>query len=92
MTIQESIDLLQERIELIEKEYANDRVEDYKTALGIAINALKKQIPKKPSGDLHSVPHYRCKACKCSVVMYKSDGKPIYCMWCGQKIDWKGSK
>lgn len=28
--------------------------------IGIAISALEKQIPKKPKGDYHSVPHYRC--------------------------------
>lgn len=28
-----------------------------------AVKALKKSIPMKPIGDLHSVPHYRCPAC-----------------------------
>jgi len=53
-----------------------------------AIVALDKQIPKKPSGDLHSVPHYRCPSCHNAIVVYEYDYKYPNCKWCGQAIDW----
>lgn len=58
-------------------------------ALDMAIESLEKQIPKKPTGDLHSVPHYRCPTCKCAVVVYENDKKLHCCHWCGQAIDWE---
>lgn len=53
-----------------------------------AINALEKQIPKKPTGDLHSVPHYRCPVCKNAVVMYEDSTRFPHCHHCGQALDW----
>lgn len=47
---------------------------------------------KKPIGDLHSVPHYRCPSCNGAVVMYCNDLHYPYCQWCGQKLDWNGNK
>ena len=55
-----------------------------------AVNALDKQIPKKPIGDLHSVPHYRCPTCKCTVSMYNTQ-YDSFCKYCGQAIDWIGA-
>ena len=57
-------------------------------AFGLAIKALEKQIPKKPRGDLHCVPHFRCPSCTSSVRTYVNSTKIPYCAWCGQKIDW----
>lgn len=54
-------------------------------------NAIKKQMPEKPIGDLHSVPHYRCPNCHRSVVLYESDHKFPCCQWCGKKLDWSDS-
>ena len=54
-----------------------------------AIKALEKQIPMKPIGDLHSVPHYRCPACNSAVVLYEDSPKHPCCQWCGQKLDWE---
>ena len=47
-----------------------------------------KEIPKKPIGDLHSVPHYRCPNCNKAIVVYEFDYKYPHCKWCGQAIDW----
>lgn len=49
---------------------------------------FEKQIPKKPIGDLHSCPHYRCPVCHGGVKMY--DDSPVYdfCHHCGQMLDW----
>lgn len=53
------------------------------------ISALDKQIPKKPVGDLHSMPHYRCPNCKNAVVVYQDDYKYPNCKWCGQALLWE---
>lgn len=59
-----------------------------KLLLGEVISALEKQIPKKPIGDLGSVPHYRCPYCNRAVKLYKNDRGFDFCPDCGQKIDW----
>lgn len=57
-------------------------------AVMLAIEALERATPKKPIGDLHSVPHYRCPNCKKAVVVFENEAKFPYCHWCGQRIDW----
>lgn len=83
MTYEKAIDCLK-----ADKEY----IVDYKVCGGeeidVAIEALEKQIPKKPMGDLNSVPHYRCPVCKNAVVLYEYSAKLPHCQWCGQKLDW----
>lgn len=54
----------------------------------MAVAALDKRILKKPIGDLHSVPHYRCPNCNGAVAVYEYDFKYPNCKWCGQAIDW----
>ena len=50
--------------------------------------AVEKQKAKKPKGDLHSVPHYRCPNCNRTVNLYQNSEKYEICRWCGQHIDW----
>lgn len=50
--------------------------------------AVEKQKAKKPKGDLHSVPHYRCPNCNSTVKLYQNSVKDEICRWCGQVIDW----
>lgn len=50
--------------------------------------AVEKQKAKKPKGDLHSVPHYRCPNCNNTVKLYQNSVKDEICRWCGQVIDW----
>ena len=57
-------------------------------ALWKAVEAINKQIPKKPKGDYHSCPHYRCPNCNSSVKMYETDNTYPHCAFCGQKLDW----
>ena len=52
-----------------------------------AIFALEKRIPKKPIGDLNSVPHYRCPICFGGVKMYEDSITYPYCHHCGQKLN-----
>lgn len=66
--------------------------QDYSgTPYEIAIEALAKQIPREPIGDLGSVPHYRCPSCNSAIVVYENGNKYPYCQWCGQAIDWSDS-
>ena len=48
-----------------------------------------KDMPKKPIGDLDSVPHYRCPTCRSAVVLYDHDNKYPCCQWCGQALLWE---
>ena len=50
MTGNEAIEVFKERLALIKKHYAEE-VKDYEEALEIGIQALEKQIPKKPVHD-----------------------------------------
>ena len=50
--------------------------------LGMAINALEKQIPKKPkTNDNYII--YICPCCNNFIKLCKN-----YCEYCGQKLDW----
>ena len=55
----------------------------------MAVEALEKWIPKKPIGDLHSVPHYRCPSCKNAVKVYEDSVVQPQCHYCNQKLDWE---
>ena len=60
--------------------------------IALACKALEKQIPKKPVGDLNSVPHYRCPSCKNAVKVYEDDAVRPQCHYCNQKLDWGDTK
>lgn len=61
-------------------------------AIDMAIDALEKQIPKKP---LHMHKNYYCPICKEDGWMLWDDAIPNdmdkYCGKCGQAIDWEES-
>ena len=58
---------------------------DYAVAIDEAIKAIDKQIPKKPElkGE-----YYICPVCG-AYQEYLTDGKPPYCVNCGQALDWQ---
>ena len=56
-------------------------------ALGTAINALGKQIPKKPHKNFEKFSGVWCSCGKYLGKGYFVD-KPSYCTDCGQKLDW----
>ena len=60
---------------------------DYAVAFEEAINALEKQVPKKPV-NYDSVPHSRCPVCNNSVKVFEDAHEYHYCLYCGQAIDW----
>lgn len=52
-------------------------------ALTKAIEAIEKQIPKKPYDTVH------CPLCKIEVELQPVDTEQVtYCLHCGQAIDW----
>ena len=58
-------------------------------ALELAINALEKQIPKKPISisSVENSIYVKCPTCKLRTVLY--DGCSMdYCKNCGQKLNW----
>ena len=59
---------------------------DYAINIDLAIEALKKQIPKKPITTLDG-----CKACSCGLVLQEDNKRRCfyYCDRCGQRIDWE---
>ena len=62
----------------------------YVEALNIAINALEKQIPKKPISisSVENSMYVKCPTCKLRTVLY--DGCSMdYCKNCGQKLNWE---
>ena len=66
---------------------------EFENALAIAIDALEKQVPKKP---LHMHKNYYCPICKEDGWMLWDDAMPNdmdkYCGKCGQAIDWEVSE
>ena len=63
---------------------------EFESALALAIEALEKQIQKKP---LHMHKNYYCPICKEDGWMLWDDAIPNdmdkYCGMCGQAIDWE---
>lgn len=62
-------------------------------AIGVAMEALKKQIPKKPTESADTYEQYRCPVCDTCVgiwdLQHRTVIKENYCQHCGQKIMWE---
>ena len=57
--------------------------------INVAMKALNKQIPKKPEPKKDaSGEYYVCPICGV-YQEYLTDGKPPYCVNCGQALDWQ---
>ena len=91
MTAEEAIKEIKERVELGIKEYYED-VPEYIEALKTAIEALEKQIPKKPvegnPDDFWESGNDYCPICGFAVRV--EEYKDKYCSKCGQAIDFGG--
>ena len=62
------------------------KTNDYIEFVRMAINALEKQIPKKPRFYAHN---YYCSVCDSLVGNNEFEWKRFkYCDNCGQKLDW----
>ena len=67
--------------------YMQGTTGEHMTAIGIAIQALEKQIPKKPHKNFEKFSGVWCSCGKYLGKGYFVD-KPSYCTDCGQKLDW----
>ena len=90
MTNEEAIEYLSERYVVMSMCLTIDECRKHNKAISMAIEALKKQIPKKP---LHMHKNYYCPICKEDGWMLWDDAIPNdmdkYCGMCGQAIDWR---
>ena len=83
MTESEAIELIENDLKL----HSKDLSSKYKNGLRMAINALEKQIPKKPHKNFEKFSGVWCSCGKYLGKGYFVD-KPSYCPDCGQKLDW----
>ena len=67
--------------------YAQGNAGEHIKSIEIAIQALEKQIPKKPNKNFEKFSGVWCYCGKYFGKGYFVD-KPIYCLNCGQKLDW----
>ena len=87
MTPEEAIKTIQVAIAEVEWEYPLDYAEAFETAL----NALEKQIPKKP---INEECYYICPCCRDDLGVSDDDIfiyellMPKYCSNCGCVLDW----
>ena len=66
---------------------ADDWTEEDRMHSLTVIEALEKQIPKKPT-QYDSVPHNRCPVCHNAVKVFVDAHEYHYCLYCGQALDW----
>ena len=89
MTHEEAIEYITERYVTMSMCLTIDECRKHNKAISMAIEALEKQIPKKP---LHMHKNYYCPICKEDGWMLWDDAIPNdmdkYCGKCGQAIDW----
>lgn len=86
MTPEEAIKTIRVAIAEVEWNYPMD----YSVAFETAIEALEKQIPKKPREAVQSG-FFWCPACSKAIKM-RIEGSKInisYCPYCGQALDWR---
>ena len=78
MTENEAIELIENDLKL----HSKDLSSKYKNGLRMAINALEKQIPKKPNIDGYcGFTSFECPICK-----HEIESFDYYCSNCGQKL------
>lgn len=89
MNVQEALEIITNAIQSDNMTAPQDK------ALAIVQKALEKQIPKKGfmiGDDYSSV--LSCPNCRNPIVNVwnRSEYKPNYCHYCGQKLDWSNSE
>ena len=97
MTESEAIKILQRDLQI---QLENKALPDGIEAIQIAIQALEKQIPKKPRktdsyrGVLKRVYAYVCPTCgnACLEKYMNERQNTMFCWNCGQKLDWSEEK
>ena len=84
MTYEEAIGILTSQAIVLGRASGKSTLESVRIeAIRKAIEALEKQIPKKPYDTV------RCPLCKIEVELQPIDTEQVtYCLHCGQAIDW----
>ena len=91
MTVQEAIDWLKAiSVTLGINDFHKSSVLKRKEALHMAIESMKKQIPKKPIEDDTSYSGYKCPTCNSNIYQLRSHNimQTPYCIFCGQALKW----
>lgn len=57
-------------------------------ALNVALEAIDKQIPKKPIGGFDFANNEYEICCQCSAIVQDGEWRANYCPDCGQALDW----
>lgn len=93
MLLQRAIESAKNRVYYIDVNSMGDisyhhhkKAENQKELMNITVDALEKQIPKKPHQEEFELGEY-CPNCE-----YIFDGFPNYCEYCGQRIDWSDTE
>ena len=81
MTSEEAIGIVRCAIGEVEWNYPMD----YSVAFEVAIEALEKQIPKKPHKNYRRL---NVKWCECGCYLGELKNEQNYCKKCGQALDW----
>ena len=88
MKEQEAIEFIKNKIQIDVRFCTDEDIENTKTALNIAINALEKQMPKEPLTKTLANDGYAgewiCPNCR----IVKVTTEKQFCDDCGQRIDW----
>ncbi len=87
---------VREAIETIKSNYPTSGYYMLRESLDIAIEALEKQLPKRPrengmsDGLIKKTKYYTCQTCgNCLLTeMMNERQNTSYCWDCGQKLDW----
>ena len=84
MKYEEAIDILTYQAIVLGRASGKSTLERNRIeALSKAVEAIEKQIPKKPYDIVH------CPLCKIEVELQPIDTEQVtYCLHCGQAIDW----
>ena len=91
MTYKEAIEYITERYVTMSMCLTLDECRKHNKAISMAIEALEKQIPKKPTRGKYG--HTECACCGWVVESFCGDLEQYpFCPNCGQAIDWKASE
>ena len=90
MTYEEAIEYITERYVTMSMCLTIDECRKHNKAISMAIEALEKQIPKKPiirkaEDYFGNVKHTLCPNCQDTEFVFT---QPCFCHHCGQAIDW----
>lgn len=95
MTIEEARKILERELLAVtlesnvsKKEAQKKRLNEKFKALNVALEAIDKQIPRKPIGGFDFANNEYEICCECSAIVQDGEWKANYCPSCGQALDW----